>query len=199
MTPTRLSAIDDWAAETENRVSQGIAYFKKGLNCAQSVALAFSDFYDIPDELMLRIAASFGGGIGRMRETCGAACGMFLLAGLEVTNPTDTATTDGDTPEQPIYPNAEVKKKNYEVVQQLAATFKQLTGSLLCKELLGLSSPGASQPIPTPPTPEERTAAYYQKRPCAWMVETAIRTYMHYLQGKYFPQATAATDNMQLP
>ena len=95
--------------------------------------------------------------------------------------------------------DADVKKKNYEVVQQLATTFKQQTGSLLCKELLGLSGPGESQPIPTPPTPEARTAAYYQKRPCTFMVETAIRTYMHYLQNKYSPQATTATDNIQLP
>lgn len=196
---TKPSEIKDWAKETEDMVSQGIAHFKSGLNCSQSVALVFSEYYDIPESLMLRIAASFGGGIGRMRETCGAACGMFLLAGLEVTTPTDTATTDNNAPDLPVYPNADVKKKNYEVVQQLATTFKQQTGSLLCKELLGLSRPGESQPIPTPPTPEARTAAYYQKRPCTFMVETAIRTYMHYLQNKYSPQAMAATDNIQLP
>ncbi len=191
----RISVIKDWDAETEEKVSQGITYFKSGLNCAQSVALVFAAYYDIPDELMLRLAASFGGGIGRMRETCGAACGMFLLAGLEVTNPSDTATADDNMPCHATYPDAGVKKKNYEVVQQLAATFRQQTGSLLCKELLGLTKPGEHQPIPTPPTPEERTATYYQKRPCTWMVETAIRTYMGYLRDKYTRQATETANN----
>ncbi|MBP5680896.1 MAG: C_GCAxxG_C_C family protein [Bacteroidales bacterium] len=171
------------SSETEFRVQRGIEYFKQGYNCSQSVALALADRYGIPEPLMARLAASFGGGIGRMRETCGAACAMFLLAGLEVTN------TEGRREDYPIdqnpYPNPELKKKDYEVVQMLAERFKTQTGSLLCKELLGLNKQRADGTIPDiviSATPEARTDEYYRKRPCIRMVETAIRTYMGYLE-----------------
>ena len=65
------------------RVAKAREFFLKGYNCSQSVFCAFSDMYSIPEDLSLKLSASFGGGIGRMRETCGAACGMFMLAGLE--------------------------------------------------------------------------------------------------------------------
>ena len=110
----------------EERVQKGISYFKQGYNCAQSVVLAFAEDYELEEAFAAHISGSFGGGIGRMRETCGTACGMFMLAGLEV---------KGD------YPDQELKKKNYEVVQRLAADFKAETGSLICKELLGLHYP----------------------------------------------------------
>lgn len=164
--------IEDWSAETERRVAKGVAYFKQGYNCSQSVALAFADWYDVPEGLMARISASYGGGIGRMRETCGSALGMFMLAGLEVATP---------------YADAEVKARNYAVVQQLAADFKQQTGSLICRELLGLNKQRADGTIPEiviTSTPEARTDEYYRKRPCIRMVETAIRIYMHWLQSQ---------------
>ena len=66
----------------EERISRATELFKSGYNCSQSVVAAFADMYGFTEEQALRMAASFGGGIGRMRETCGAACGMFLLAGL---------------------------------------------------------------------------------------------------------------------
>ncbi len=89
--------------------------------------MAFADLYGISEEQMSWIAASFGAGIGRMRETCGAACGMFLLCGLET------------RPEGMSYPNSELKRLNYEVVQLLAGRFKEANnGTMLCKELLGL-------------------------------------------------------------
>lgn len=69
--------------EIQQRVDKAVALFKQGFNCSQSVFAACADLYGINDEaLALRLSASFGGGIGRMRQTCGAACGMFLLAGL---------------------------------------------------------------------------------------------------------------------
>ena len=155
---------------TEERVQKGVAYFKQGYNCAQSVVLAFADDYGLDETLAAHISSSFGGGIGRMRETCGAACGMFMLAGLEV---------KGD------YPDPELKKKNYEVVQQLADDFKAETGSLICKELLGLNKQRADGSVPEikiVATPEQRTDEYYKKRPCVRMVETAIRIYCNYLE-----------------
>ena len=145
--------------EIEQRVEKARALFKQGFNCSQSVFAACADMYGIDDEaLALKLAASFGGGIGRMRMTCGAACGMFLLAGLE----------NGST----IVGDADGKKQNYTLVQDLAAKFEAENGSLICAELLGIASK------PQEPTPEARTEAYYQKRPCVDMVANAVRIYL---------------------
>lgn len=147
----------------EARVAYGMALFRQGYNCSQSVFAACADLYGIADEAFaLRIAASFGGGIGRMRQTCGAACGMFLLAGLE-----NGCATAGD---------AEGKKQNYALVQSLAGAFKAEHGSLICAELLGLA-PRATN-APTDPTPAPRTEEYYKKRPCVETVGNAIRIYL---------------------
>lgn len=151
--------------EIEQRVEKAKALFKQGFNCSQAVFAACADLYGIEDEsLALRLAASFGGGIGRMRQTCGAACGMFLLAGLE--NGSATAH------------DAEGKQQNYALVQNLAAKFKDENGSLICAELLGIA------PKPQDPTPEARTEAYYQKRPCADMVASAVRIFLEHLEQK---------------
>lgn len=146
-------------------VERGVAFFKQGYNCSQSVALAFAEYYNVPEELMARMSASFGGGIGRMRETCGACCGMFMLAGLEVSK-------------DQSFPNPELKKYNYKVVQELAADFRAETGSTICRELLTKVGVAANNDF----TPEARTDEYYKKRPCIRMVETAIRTYFKYLE-----------------
>ncbi len=145
--------------EIEVRVEKAKTLFKQGFNCSQSVFAACADLYGIEDEaLALRLSASFGGGIGRMRQTCGAACGMFMLAGLE-----NGSAVVGD---------AEGKKQNYALVQNLAEKFKQENGSLICAELLGIA------PKPQEPTPEARTEEYYKKRPCAEMVASAVRIFL---------------------
>ena len=150
--------------DIEVRVARAKELFHQGFNCSQSVFAACADLYGIEDEaLALRLSASFGGGIGRMRQTCGAACGMFMLAGLE-----NGSATPGD---------AEGKKQNYTLVQDLAAKFKQENGSLICAELLGIA------PKPQEPTPEARTENYYQKRPCVEMVANAVRIYLEELKG----------------
>ena len=118
-----------------------MALFKQGYNCSQAVTLAFADWYDVPEGLMARMSASFGGGIGRMREICGTASGMFMLAGLEI------ATEEA---------NQEVKAQNYKAVQKLAEMFKEQTGSLICRELLR----GYVKNISSEPMPEARTDKY---------------------------------------
>ena len=146
----------------EKRIEKAVELFKEGYNCSQSVVAAFADLYGFTPEQALKVSASFGGGIGRMRQTCGAACGLFMLAGLE------TGCTEGK--------DREGKEANYKVVQELAEEFRKRNGSLICAELLGLS-----KTAPTPATPEARTAEYYKKRPCVKMVEEAARIWCEYL------------------
>ena len=146
----------------EERIEKAIALFKEGYNCSQAVVTAFADLYGFTPEQALKMSASFGGGIGRMRQTCGAACGLFMLAGLE------TGCTDGK--------DREGKEANYKLVQELAEEFRKRNGSIICAELLGLS-----KSAPTPATPEARTAEYYKKRPCVKMVEEAARIWCEYL------------------
>lgn len=149
----------------EDRIARAAENFKKGFNCSQSVVAAFADLYGLDEDLALRLSASFGGGIGRMRATCGAACGMFLLAGLETgcVNPSDR----------------EGKGANYAAVQKLAEKFRTENGSIVCAELLGLRKGDA-----TPSGPEARTAEYYKKRPCVKMVETAAAIFAEFLEER---------------
>ena len=145
--------------EIEIRAQRAVELFKQGFNCSQAVFASCADLYGITDEqLALRLAASFGGGTGRMRMTCGAANGMFMLAGLH-----NGSSTPHDN---------EGKMANYAFVQQLAGEFKNTYGSLICAELLGLA------PKPQDPKPEERTQQYYEKRPCSEMIAEAVRIYL---------------------
>lgn len=94
----------------EERIEKAVSLFREGYNCSQSVVAAFADMYGFTPEQALKMASAFGGGIGRMRETCGAACGMFMLAGLE-----KGAVVGADR---------ESKAATYALVQELAAKFK---------------------------------------------------------------------------
>ena len=161
--------------EIELRAQRAVELFKQGFNCSQAVFASCADIYGLEDEqLALRLSASFGGGTGRMRMTCGAANGMFLLAGLQ-----NGSATPHDN---------DGKMENYAFVQQLAGDFKAKYGSLICAELLGLAPKGQS-PItndqsPMNPRPAERTTEYYQKRPCVEMVAEAVRIFLSYINNK---------------
>lgn len=152
--------------EIEERAARAVELFKMGYNCSQSVVGAFADLYGYSLEQGLLMAASFGGGIGRMREVCGAACGMFLLNGFETgsTNPADHAG----------------KVRNYKMVQFLAAEFKKENGSIICAHLLGLKQ----KPAELSPVPDSRTEEYYKKRPCVDTVKSAAIIYGNYLLNK---------------
>ena len=144
--------------ETKGRIEKAVELFKSGYNCSQSVVGAFADMYGFTEEQAFRMSASFGGGIGRMRQTWG----MFLVAGLE------KGAVEGK--------DREGKAANYALVQELAAEFKKRNGSLICAELLGLRKPEGSS------VPEARTEQYYAKRPCARMVEVAAQIWTEYLE-----------------
>lgn len=136
------------------RKEQAIAYFKEGYNCSQSVFLAFSDLTGFDQKTALRLAAPFGGGIGRQREVCGAVSGMCMVAGA-LYGYEDT----GDKA---------AKAAHYETIQALCAEFRRRAGgSIICRDLLGKDAKDTAH------TPSERTEAYYKKRPCAELVGEA--------------------------
>ena len=130
---------------------QAAELFLGGCNCAQAVFLAFSDLTGIDRKLAAKLASPFGGGIGRMREVCGAVSGMFMVLGTLYGY---DETTD-DTR----------KKQLYHEVQALAARFREECGSIICREIL--KNP------PSDPNPTPRTAEFYAQRPCARMVMVA--------------------------
>ena len=127
--------------------------FKEGYNCAQSVVCAHCEKLGIDKEQGAKMAACFGGGMGRLREVCGCVSGMFLLLSLKegYTDPKDN----------------EGKKALYEKVQNLAKKFEDQYGSLVCRELLGLKEKHSAF------EPEQRTEKYYEKRPCGEMAQFA--------------------------
>ena len=139
----------------EERALRAKEYFNKGYNCAQSVALAYADITSLSEEMVAKITASFGGGMGRLREVCGAVSGMSFVASF--VSPCPTAD------------NTEAKKANYALVQQVAEDFRQENGSIICRELLGLTCKKDD------PTPSARTEEYYRRRPCVEYVATAAR------------------------
>ncbi len=146
----------------ESKREKAVSFFKEGYNCSQSVLLAYAEDYGIERNLALRMAASFGAGMGRMREICGAFSGILFVAGLE------TGATEGC--------DREGKMANYELVQKLAEVYRERNGSIYCKELLGLvpkGQAGVSNEVFRDAKPEERTAEYYKKRPCPELIGMA--------------------------
>ena len=144
----------------EERAARAKEYFNQGYNCAQSVALAYADITNLDEEMVAKITASFGGGLGRLREVCGAVSGMAFLASF--ISPCPSAD------------DADAKKANYALVQEFAEQFRQQNGSIVCRSLLGLDRPKDE------PTPSPRTAEYYKKRPCSEYVYDAAL-----IVGKY--------------
>lgn len=138
-----------------NRVEKAEELFKSGYNCSQSVIGAFCDDLGLDFDTTMKLSEGFGGGIGRMRLTCGAVSGMVMVTGMMLSR----GEKDGDT-----------RAKVYSKVQELAAKFKETNGSTVCADLLGLNKSGE-----TNPNPEARTAEYYQKRPCVDLVKDAVR------------------------
>ena len=139
----------------EERSARAKELFLSGYNCAQSVFLAFRDLTTLDEQTAAIVASSFGGGMGRLREVCGAVSGMSLVAGF-------------------LYPNfdpanALSKKENYAAVQELAERFRQENGFIVCRDLLGLAQQKDD------PTPSPRTESYYKRRPCAEYVAIAAR------------------------
>ena len=136
--------------------------FTRGYNCAQSVVLAFADDLMLDEQTLARLSSSFGGGLGRMREVCGAVSGMAIVLGLlqGYDDPADSAS----------------KAAHYARIQSAAKEFEAQNGSIVCRELLGLAQKHDA------PTPAARSGDFYSRRPCrelvgmaAEILETKIR------------------------
>ncbi len=131
------------------------SYFEQGYNCAQAVLLAFCEETGFTEEQAAKLASGLGGGMGRMREVCGAVSAMFLVEGY-LYGYSDPAAK-------------EEKAALYARIRTLADAFKEQNGSIICRDLLleTETTPGFE--------PEQRTEAYYQRRPCGCYVEEAAR------------------------
>ncbi len=147
----------------EERVEKAKKLFKEdGFNCCQAVVLAYNDIFGLDDKTAASVASGFGGGMGRMREVCGSVSGMTILAGM-ISPADDPSNKSGRT-------------ANYALVQEMAERFKEINGSILCKELLGLVPMGSASNAPKEsPEPSDRTAEYYKKRPCEELVGISAR------------------------
>jgi C_GCAxxG_C_C family probable redox protein len=154
--------------DLQNRINHAVDNFMQGYGCCQAVVAAFADLYGLDDIMAKRLAAGFGGGVGRMRMMCGAVSGLVILAGLEC------GQTEGS--------NNAGKSACYKLVQELLAKSKEQNGSIICAEILGLDGKDKAQSsyVASP-----RTAEYYKSRPCAAKVESAARIFADYLQEKY--------------
>ncbi len=139
-----------------DRKEKAREYFLHGYNCAQSVAAAFADLTRLDEETVLKMASSFGGGVGHMKEVCGVISGMALIAGLLYgdINPADKATRDA----------------HYERVRSFAMKFKDRFGSLICRDLLAFNeqTPDIEEP--------------YASRPCLKYVESAAEIFDGWLE-----------------
>ncbi len=143
-----------------NREIRAAELFLEGYNCAQAVIMVFSDIIGMDEKQCAKLSSSFGGGMGRLREVCGAVSGMFMAAGL---------LYGYDGPEE-----GEIKQEHYARIQLLAQQFREEAGSIICREIL--NNP------PSDPNPSPRTAEYYAQRPCARMVMLAVGILEKYIQ-----------------
>ena len=145
--------------------------FMSGLNCSQAVAAAFAEEMNMPKSLVEKLTVGFGGGMGRMREVCGACSAMFMIAGIvcgAVSGMTFVISALYDDDKSGIYKR----------VQAVANEFREENGSIVCRELLGLSKPGPDSPLAEP-----RTKEYYKKRPCPELVELAAGILEKYISN----------------
>ena len=140
---------------TMSKAALARGFFEQGYNCCQSLLLAFAEDIGLSDEVALRLASSFGGGMGKLREVCGALTGAFMVIGMK---------------KGTVHPDADDEKAaQYALIQELAGSFKQKNGSILCRDLIG------EDYMPGDAVPGKRTQAYYDSRPCAALIEDAVR------------------------
>lgn len=142
------------APEERDRMAR--AFFRDGYNCCQSVLLAYQDIIGLPEEEIARLSSGFGGGMGRLREVCGAMSAMTFISGV-----LKPAVNPG---------NLDERTANYALVQKFAERFRAEQGSIVCREILQIRADQKE-----PPAPSIRTAEWYTKRPCERIIGAAAR------------------------
>lgn len=143
------------------RKEKAMQSFLDGYNCSQCMMLAFEDYLTIDIDTALKIASPFGGGMGRLREVCGSVSGMFMVLGF-IKGYNEPGDYEG-------------KKELYEHIQELARRYEEANGSIICRDLLGLTVQKEDA------APERRTVEYYKKRPCAAKIGSAAEILEAYL------------------
>lgn len=144
---------------------KAVELFKSGYNCSQAVFGAYAEELGLSLDTAMKISSSFGGGMGRLREVCGTLTGSFMVLGM---------LEGGYEPKDNTG-----KAEHYKNIQELSEEFRKQNGSIICRELLGLSQKGADNPVP-----ELRTDTYYKKRPCVELVELAAKN----IDERYFSE-----------
>ena len=150
--------------DIEQRVARAREAFEQGYNCSQSVVVAYADVLGQDADALASLVAPLGGGMGRLREVCGAVSGMLMVSSAAYRGESNT--------------DRSVRTQIYTGVQQLADRYRSECGSIVCRELLGLKQHSDA------PVPEERTADYYRRRPCAEYVAIAARLVGEYLNNR---------------
>ena len=147
-----------------SRAELAKSYFESGYNCCQAVALAFQDLIGVEKDLLLKLASSFGGGFGRLREVCGAFSGISMVIGAVCGYSQDCGNA---------------KMEHYALVRELAEKFKELNGgSIICKELIQGTEKLSSE------NPSVRTEEYKNKRPCYEIVKNSALILENYFKEK---------------
>lgn len=136
-----------------NHSERAAELFCTGCNCSQAVLVAFAEDCGMDEKIAMKLSSSFGGGMGRLREVCGAVSGMFMVAGLLA----GYESTD----------SKEKKDAHYTLIQTLAEEFKKENNTIICRDLLGALGKSTS------PISDARTAEYYKARPCVRFVISA--------------------------
>lgn len=139
-------------------------FFQNGCNCCQAVLIAFKDDIGMDEKSLLMLGSSFGGGIARLREVCGAVSGLEMVLGL-IEGYNDIS-------------DYKAKTEHYKKAQKLAEEFREINGDIVCRNLLGLSDKKDGH------VPEKRTKEYYKKRPCKELVECAAEILEKYFENK---------------
>ena len=147
--------------DVEARAERAREAFEQGYNCSQAVVVAYADVLGQEPDMLATLVQPLGGGMGRLREVCGAVSGMFMVSSAAYQG---ASTTDRN-----------VRTQIYGGVQELASRYRSECGSIVCRELLGLAQKSDT------PEPEERTPEYYKRRPCSEYVALAARMVGEYL------------------
>lgn len=158
-----MSDVQNITPEERGRMAR--AFFRDGYNCCQSVLLAFSDVIGLPDRQTATLGSGFGGGMGRLREVCGAMSAMTFLSGI-----ISPAANPGNLGE---------RTANYALVQKFAERFTEEHGSIVCREILHLRADRKE-----PPVPSIRTEEWYTRRPCERIIGDAARIIAEELQER---------------